>query len=158
LPPHEEAVCYPPGWTPYPTNLVYLDRAIALAESRGIPVFYLIPPIHPGVQLGRERRGLDAAFVGLVEKIRSRYKNVVVVDGRHAGFGHGVFADSHHLTADGAAALSAGLADTIATRLDRPGDGERWVSLPPFREPGAKPPIEDMDESRMALARQAERR
>ncbi len=158
LPPHEEVVCYPKGWTPYPINLVYLDRFLALAGSRGIPVVFVIPPIHPGVQEGRERRGLDATYIALVRKISDKYKNLTVVDGRHAGFGHGVFADSHHLDLEGAAALSDALARVIGPRLDGLAGGGRWIELPPYTDPTAWPPAEDMDESRLALARQAARR
>jgi hypothetical protein len=158
LPPYEEAICYPRGWTPYPTNLVYLDRTLALAESRGLLVFFLVPPIHPGVQVGREARGLDAEFMALVRKIQARRTNLIVVDGRHSGFGHGAFADAQHLDLDGAAALSAALAEAMAPRLERRGSGDRWVELPRDVAPAGRPMIEDMDESRIALARTAARR
>lgn len=158
LPLYEDVVCYPAGWTPYPTNLVYLDKFLALAASRKIPVFFVVPPIHPGVQAGRERRGLDATYIELVRKIHDRYKTVTVIDGRHAGFEHKVFADSHHLDLEGAAALTDSLARVIGPRLDGTGAGDRWVALPPYADPAAWPPIENMDESRLALARQAPRR
>jgi hypothetical protein len=157
LPICEDVVCYPAGWSPYPTNLVYLDKFLALAASREIPVFFLVPPIHPEVQMVRERKGLDATYIDLVKKIHGRYKNVTVIDGRHAGFGHKVFADSHHLDLEGAAALSDSLARVIGPRLDGGGAGDRWVALPPYADPAAWPPIENMDESRTALARQAAR-
>jgi hypothetical protein len=158
LPLLEDVVCYPTGWSPYPTNLVYVDKFLALAESREIPVFFVVPPIHPGVQAGREKRGLDAIYIELVKKIHGRYKNVTVIDGRHAGFGHEVFADSHHLDLEGAAALTDSLARVIASRLGSPVGGDRWIPLPPFVRPASWPPIENMDESRVALARQAARR
>ncbi len=158
LPPNEEAVCYPAGWTPYATNLVYLDRTLALAESRGVPVFFLVPPIHPGVQAGREARGLDTAFMGIVRKIRARHSNVTVVDGRHSGFAHGAFADAQHLDLDGAEAMSAALAEAMTPRLEGHADRKRWVELPTASAPQVRPAIEDMDESRLALARLAARR
>ena len=110
------------------------------------------------MQAVRERKGLDATYIDLVKKIHGRYKNVTVIDGRHAGFGHKVFADSHHLDLEGAAALSDSLARVIGPRLDGPAGGDRWVALPPYADPAAWPPIEDMDESRTALARRAARR
>jgi hypothetical protein len=158
LPPHEEAVCYPAGWTPYPTNLVYLDKTLALAESRGLPVFFLVPPIHPGVQAGRQARGLDASFMMLVRKIHARHANVTVVDGRRAGFGHGAFADAQHLDREGAAALSIALADAMRPQLTGRASGDRWVALPMYADPTDLPDIEDMAESAVALARGAARR
>jgi hypothetical protein len=147
----EAAACYPEGWGPHSTNLVFLDRTLALASSRGIPVFFLVAPIHPGVQATREARGLDDAYMAIVRKIGAKYANVTVVDGRHAGFGHGAFADSHHLTPEGAAAQTAALAEVIAARLEsRP--GARWVELPRFAVPAALPAIEDLEQSKLALA------
>ncbi len=158
LPPNDEVVCYPKGWTPYPTNLVYLHKILALAESRGVLVFYLVPPIHPGVQAGREARGLDEAYVALVRKIHARYANVIVVDGRHSGFAHGAFADALHLDTEGAAALSAGLAEAMAPRLEGHAGGDRWVSLPRYSDPADLSQLEDTAGSTIALARQAARR
>jgi len=71
-----------------------------------------------------------------VRKIHDRYKTVTVIDGRHAGFEHKVFADSHHLDLEGAAALTDSLARVIGPRLDGTGAGDRWVELPPLRRSG----------------------
>lgn len=149
----EAGVCYPPRWSPHPTNLVYLDRTLALAASRAAAVFLVIPPIHPGVQAERERRGLDEAYVALVRKIGDKYANVTVVDGRHAGFGHGVCFDGRHLNTEGATALSHGLAEVIAASLDGPAGSGRWVALPAYAEPTARLAVEDLDESKAAVSR-----
>ena len=158
LPPSEQLVCYPAAWTSNPANLAYLGKFLTLARSRGITVFFLIPPIHPGVQAERERRGQDATYEALIRKVHDAYPNVVVVDGRHAGFGHGAFADAHHLDLGGATALSHALAEVIAARLVSPPVGDRWVPLPGYTEPTARLAIEDMDESGAALARRDARR
>jgi hypothetical protein len=158
LPPGEAAVSYPAGWTSYATNLVYLEKTLALAESRRLPVFFLVPPIHPGVQAGREARGLDESYMQLVRKIHTRHTNIIVVDGRHSGFGHGVFADAQHLDRDGAVALSASLARSMAPRLAGNASGDRWVTLPDYAEPTERAEIEDMAASTLALARAGARR
>ena len=154
----EAGVCYPSWWAPHPTNLIYLDKLLALAASRTIPVFFVIPPTHPGVQAARERLGLDAAYVAIVRKVRDRYPNVIVVDGRRAGFDHRSCSDARHLNIGGAMAFSRSLAEVIARQLDGPQSPGRWVALPPYAEPRARPAIEDMDESRLALARTPIRR
>ena len=158
VPPGEAGVCYPAWWSAYPTNLIYFDRFLALARSREIPVFLLIPPIHPGVQAERERRGLDARYVTLMRKVRDKYENVVVVDGRHAGFGHGACSDGRHLNLEGATALSHALAEVIAARLDGRAGGDRWVSLPRFARPTVRLAIEDLDESKANVTRRLARR
>ena len=144
----EVATCYPGAWWGRPPNLVFLEKFLSLAESRGIPVFFLIPPIHPGVQSERERLGLDELYLTLIRKIQNRYRSVIVVDGRHSGFDHGLFWDAFHLGRQGATALSRGLAEVIETRLaHRTEDDNRWVSLPTFVEPLRRNAIEDTDES-----------
>jgi len=118
------------------TSSISIGRS-PLAASRAAAVFLVIPPIHPGVQAERERRGLDEAYVSLVRKIHDKYANVTVVDGRHAGFGHWVCFDGRHLNFEGATALSHGLSEVIAARLDGPADAGRWVALPGYADPTA---------------------
>ena len=154
----EAGVCFPARWSPYPTNLIYLDRFLALARSREVPVFLLIPPSHPGVQAERERRGLDARYVAIVRKVHDKYANTVVVDGRHAGFGHEVCFDGRHLNLEGATALSHALAEVIAARLDGPSGGDRWVPLPAYAGPAARLAIEDLEESKATVSRRLARR
>jgi hypothetical protein len=149
--PTEAAYCYPEDWQPWQSNLHYLDEFVALAESRGARVFFLIPPIHAGVQARREERGLDAAYLAIVEKLRGRHRDMIVVDGRHAGFGHGVFRDPIHLDRDGALALSRCLARAIAANLDAPPRSSRWVVLPPDTGSKTSDDVEDVDQSRLAL-------
>ena len=116
-------------------------------------MFLLIPPIHPGVQAERERLGLDAAYVALVRKIHDKYANVTVVDGRHAGFGHGACFDGRHLNFEGATALSHGLAEVISARIDDPDRAARWIALPTYADPTARLAVEDLDESKTAVSR-----
>ncbi|HEY2158302.1 MAG TPA: hypothetical protein VGH33_21915, partial [Isosphaeraceae bacterium] len=138
----------------------YLDRTLALAASRDIPVLFVIPPIHPGVQARRESLGRDAEYVALVERVVGAYANAVVVDGRHAGFGPRSCFDGRHLNVDGATALSESLAEVIAGRLDQPtsASASRWVELPSYEAPTVRMAVQDLDESRSAVARRTARR
>jgi hypothetical protein len=147
----EGAICYPPSWSPYPTNLAYLHKFCTLAASRSIPVFFVIPPIHPGVQAVREQLGLDAAYIAILREIRDMHANVVIVDGRHAGYGHGVYVDARHLNYEGATALSEALADVIGHRLAGEAASDRWVPLPSFVEPRAQLAIENIDASKHVI-------
>ncbi len=140
-------------WIPFarPTNLTYIDRILELARSRGITVFFVVPPIHPGVLAVRERYGLEKEYLDFMRRVRDRYENVVVVDARHAGFEHDRFIDTSHLNIEGAMALSNSLAEVMASRLDGPPRGDRWAMLPPYAEPPARHAVEGLDESKRAL-------
>ncbi len=158
VPPVDAALCYRKGPFAKATNLVYLDKALALAKSRGIPVFFLLAPIHPGVLEVRERTGLEAQYEACIRKIHDKYDNVTVVDARHAGFGHGALVDTCHLNDEGATALSHGLAEVIAERLDGIPRGDRWVPLPAFAEPPARLSVENLAESQFTVRWQMARR
>ncbi len=133
-----------------PVNVAFMERFLALAASRGIPVYYLVPPMKPGLQAECERSGFDASYVAFLEGIRSRYPNVVMVDARHAAFDPALFYDPNHLGRDGAWAYSIALGDLLARRP--PGSpGPRWVEVPGFRGlPGGAPP-EDVNQSSVSI-------
>ncbi len=133
------------------TTLVYLDLFLGLAQQRKIPVFFVLPPIHPGVLAKREEFGVEAEYLWFSRTIHDRYPNVVVVNGRHAGFDYRDFIDSCHLHVDGATEFSNALAGVIADRLEGRSDGPRWVDLPRKTEPTARLAVEALDES-MAVA------
>jgi hypothetical protein len=147
IPAHEASMWYRTGPFANPTNLVYVDRLLALAESRGIPVLFLVAPIHPGTLAQRERRGLDIPYFTWLRRVVDRYKNVTVIDGRHSGYDYRVFIDSFHLDAEGNAAQSDALAELIASQLEGRGDEGRWVALPRFTAPRTKLAVEELAET-----------
>jgi hypothetical protein len=144
---HEAALWYRTGPFAHPTNLVYIDKLLTLAESRGIPVFFLVAPIHPGTLAQRERRGLDAPYFTWLRRVVDRHRNVTVIDGRNSGYDYRVFIDSFHLDAEGNAAQSHALAELLAARLEGHDDGSRWISLPRFTTPRAKLAVEELSET-----------
>jgi hypothetical protein len=148
LPPGEWEACYRLAPLAHPTNLLYLHRLLAMVEARGIPVFFVVPPIHPAVLEVRERVGLEAEYLGFVGRVRERYANVVVVDARHVGFDHTKFFDSCHLHAESATALSNALAEVVGRHIDGARRDERWVALSDLAEPTARLAVESMEESK----------
>ncbi len=151
--PDEQMVYYPPSWIADPASRVYMNRFLALAAARNIPVFWIVPPISPKPQARREALGLDAAFTRFVAAAQARHKNVVVVDGRHAGYHPTLFVDQSHLDREGATTFSVDLGDLIARHLDparSPADGSRWVDLPAYRDVPLGIPLEDINESQVA--------
>ena len=137
------------GWKCHRINATYVDKLLGLAETRKVPVFWLIPPLPPQLQERRERSGVDAAYLAFARSMQEKHPGLTVVDGRHSGYDDSTFADHTHLNGRGSIALSRDL----AAILERPAG--RWINLPRFVDrPGAYP-VEDVDQSRVALEAQA---
>ncbi len=115
----------------------------------------MIPPVCPAAQARCEQVGVDAAYTRFARAVRDEFPGVVILDARRSGYGHALFLDATHLDSQGAAALSADVADAVARSLaGRPGGG-RWVVLPAFRDrPG---PVADRGDRAVPARDQAGR-
>jgi hypothetical protein len=139
-----------PTWSCNRTNALYFERFFALAAERRIPVFWLILPIAPHIQAASDRSGYDAQFTRFVAVMHSRFPNVVVIDGRHAGYDERTLTDVLHLNGRGAVAFSTAVASIIGKRLSDPGQASSWVTLRSYREcPSSS--VEHLDESVAAV-------
>jgi hypothetical protein len=134
-----------------PVNVVYMERFLALAASRSIPVYYLVPPLQPGLQAESERSGFDAAYVAFLKEIQSRYPNVAVADGRRALYDPAVFFDPLHLGRDGAWAYSLAIGDLLRRHPPEHPCGSRWIELPRYAGLPVGSPPEDIEQSRAAF-------
>jgi hypothetical protein len=144
---HDEAVYKAMGrWYCDPVNAVYLHRFLKLAAERGIPVYWVLPPINPRVQALRDRLGHDDGFDRMIRKALSRFPNLTVVDGRASGYPARYFVDGSHLDADGAFLYSDDLAGILASLRGQ--DRPRWVTMTPFRARPVPIPLEDLERSR----------
>jgi hypothetical protein len=142
------------GWKCHRINTLYIDRLLALAESRQIPVFWLITPLPPPLQERREQSGVDAGFVKFVRSMQAKHPALTVIDGRRSGYESWTFADHTHLNGLGAVAMS----HELAKILKGPCQPDRWVALPRFREGTSTIPLEDIEQTRYALEAEATRR
>ncbi|MDR3634232.1 MAG: hypothetical protein P4L84_10525, partial [Isosphaeraceae bacterium] len=137
-------------WAPHPVNVLYVERFLSLARARGIPVYWLLPPRCPSVQLWREWYGEEWRYEQFAAEMLKRFPDVVIVDARHSGYEVDVFVDVVHLDRDGASTLSKDLAvalEILPTLESKP----RWAQLPRYSEPPANVVLEDIEESRRAL-------
>jgi hypothetical protein len=132
-------------------NADYIRRLFALADSRGIRVYWLLPPLSPELQAHREQTGAEAGYVGFVRSFQTRYPNVTVLDGRHAGYDHTLFVDASHLDGQGAYTLSRDVADILRRDLAGASPISRWVDLPDYREYPVEVALEDVEQSRRKL-------
>jgi hypothetical protein len=137
-------------WAPHPVNVAYLDRFLALARSRNIAVYWLLPPIHPAVQELTEESGYDEEYTRFVRETQARFPGTVVLDARQSGFSADDFYDGVHVERRGAMRLSIALADLLADRPDG-GTGGRWVSLETGEAGGLDMPLEDVIQSALAI-------
>lgn len=145
-------------WACHPLNARYLERFMELAASREIPVFWLILPIDPGLQRISERTGVDAKHLAFAREIQARFSNVTVLDGRASGYGPSAFFDHHHLGVRGASVFTDDVAAVVRRALDGDRPFPRWVKLSEYRERPIDVPLEDIEQSRLALKREREAR
>ena len=130
----EDSGYMPAHWACHPKNAVYVDRLLDLAEARGVPVFWVMPPYHPEVQARREKFGLNAYYRFFLNRLLERHPNLTVVDGRTAEYPADVLADMTHLDRVGAVTFTEALGGVIRDRLAPGADAPRWVVLPKYRE------------------------
>jgi hypothetical protein len=139
------------GWQPHRANTVFVRRFLDLAAERQIKVFWLLPPTSPAWQGRRDRLNLTAQYTRYAQHLQTQYPNLVIIDGRHAGYQRSVFRDSTHLDRKGALTLSLALAEVVVAHLDGSAGGSRWVDLPGYRDRSDVVPLEDVDQSRLVL-------
>ena len=138
-------------WRPDPVNAEYLEKFLDLAGSRGIPVYWLLPPFTPGLQRIHDQIGDAPAYRRYAREALARHPNLVVVDAQHSGYEANLFIDPVHLDRQGAAVLSMDLAEVVATHPAAGPPESRWVALPAYQERPAAVPLEDTGESFLAL-------
>lgn len=145
---------FPPAWECTPLSERYLDRFLNLATSRGIPVFWLVPPIAPPVQEHRDEMGLEGRHTLFIKSVSERHPGVVVVDARASKYGAEAFFDMIHLNRDGAVAYTDALSDIIRDRLRATPTGPAWVFMPAYRPDPLASRVEDVSTShQIVLAR-----
>ena len=134
-------------WNPNPVNVAYLDRFFKLTDEAKIPVVWLLTPVQPTIQTRTEANGFDADHTRFVRSVADRFPRVTVADARHSGFEAEEFNDGVHLKRPGALRLSAAIGDLL--REDS--RSHRWVDLDAGRPRSVESPIEDVNQSAVAL-------
>jgi hypothetical protein len=138
-------------WKCHPVNAVYLGRFLDLAARRGLPVVWVLPPVHAEFRAECERSGYDRPYRSFARSMVDRYPNLTVLDGLRSDYGEAAFVDAFHLNARGASALSEDVAGALAGVLSGR-SGPRWIELPAYRDRGDDPRLETLGQSRLALA------
>jgi hypothetical protein len=140
-------------WRAKPENLAFLRRFLALAKSRNIAVFWLMPTNSPGYRAVRVRDGSDPAYELFVRGIVAEFPHVTVLNPLPMLTDPSVFSDVCHVNRRGAASLSAVIAEVLASDHY----GRRWVELDAGRPESllAGEGLEDVGQSALALHSEA---
>jgi hypothetical protein len=143
LPDHPSV--YPANWTCPAYSEAYIEKFLDLADSRGIRVFWLIPPLPPATQAALIEKGIQARYERFVESFRAKHPNMTVLDASGSSYPFEVFWDPTHLNRDGAVPLSRDLAYAIWQQLGRPTPTpSAWVKLNKFVPEPAVSRVEDI--------------
>ena len=148
----------PASWAVDDVNAQYLRRFVALAGSRGVEVYWVIPPLAPELQSRRNRSGLEEPYDRFIRSMQAEHANLVVLDARKSGYEADVFTDAAHLDSQGASAWSMAVGDVLAARRRGPEDRPRWINLPAYRERRPVHPMMDLNDSDLALKKMFSRR
>jgi hypothetical protein len=141
--PYLEGMYLNPYWSANPINVRYLRRLLDLCGSQKIQVYWLIPPLVPGLQARRESAGLEDSYNRFTRRIQRSYPDLVVLDARKSGYDAPVFSDAAHLDFSGAVTLSA----EVGRILKAGSGGSRWIDLPAYREQPIEARLEDIAQS-----------
>jgi hypothetical protein len=128
-------------WFCHPLNAVYVNDFLRLAESRGIPVYWVAFPTRQRLREWSDRLGNTGKLTTMLRSAAARYPNLTVVDARDIGYADDLFMDGGHLLRPGSERLSRRLADLIAARGE-PVDasGPRYERLSPSTADAAETP------------------
>ena len=127
----------PGHWECDPINAAYFERFVGLAEARGIPVFWVMPPLGPEIRAGRLARGTDAAYARFARDAQRRHPSLVVLDARGSGYDGAAHVDPIHLNERGARVLSGDIARVLVDHGAGRSPDDRWVDLPAYDGRGA---------------------
>jgi hypothetical protein len=145
------AIPYSPrDWKREKVSESYIRRFLDLAAAHDIKVFWLLPPNGPMPLAVRTQSGEHDYATRLAQSVLKRYRNVYVIDGR-VGYRPEVFPDGVHLDVQGALSFSDDVGMVIARYLAAPKTTSRWVTLPPFHKVHPDVPVEDYNQSMLAL-------
>jgi hypothetical protein len=143
--PREEAAVRIDSWECSALNARYVHEFMTLAAQHEVAVVWVMTPLHPDLSQLREGNGLQDRYRQFARSIIWAHPNVIVAEAIRSGYTPDLFVDSQHRNRDGAACLSAGVAEAIRGVVEHGvGSNEaRWVTVGPPRMPSGELAIED---------------
>lgn len=151
-------------WSCHPVNAQAVDRFFDLAASSGVPVYWVLPPLLPGLHDAVAKTDFDARHEAFIRARQARHANLIVVDGRRMMLDPRGFYDPIHLSAEGAYGFSLALGDVIRKTVPRGGalpllPASRWITLAQCRPVPLPEGVENVLQSEVVInTREAARR
>lgn len=125
-------------WKVRPEHVDYLRRLLAMARSRGIRVFWLLPTNSPALLAQQTRTGVEGAYTAFLRRLQADFPELIVLDPRSVTTDPTEFSDPCHLDHRGAIAVSLAVAETLNACLGSPDTSlpaACWITLaPPLAE------------------------
>jgi hypothetical protein len=141
-----------PEWVCHPANVAGVERFLSLAAARGVPVYWVLPPLLPIYRQKLASSGIDAAHERFLRSFQARYPNLVVIDARDGLTEPAGFFDQNHLSSTGAFAFSLALGDLLRHARAGSVPADRWAFVPTFHPTPVPAGLEDLGQSIAALA------
>lgn len=107
----------------------YVARFLALADSKAIPVYWVLPPAHPEVQANWDAGGATEFYTRFVRGMKQRFPRLTVIDARRSGYPPQRFFDSCHLDGPGALSFTARLGEALSQCPPHQVAQGGWVSI-----------------------------
>jgi hypothetical protein len=145
---------HPDRWYVDRSNVEGIERLLGLARERKVRVYWLLPPISPGLQEWRERSGSEAKYEAFVRSFQRRYPGVVIVlDARRIARDPSLYVDATHLSGRGAIVLSRAVG--VVLRAEATSPTRDWIGVedPPGdpRDGRDSTPLEDVERSKQLV-------
>ncbi len=116
-------------WAPNPVHAYFVDRFLAMAQEREIPVYWVIPPADAAWLDRNEGVGTVGAYREYVRGLLGRFEVLTVLDAQKARWERRWFRDPIHLNRDGAVRLSGLVAEAIADGRGARSSADRWIAM-----------------------------
>jgi hypothetical protein len=134
-------------WAGDPVNERYVRKFLRLAESRQIPVYCLVMPVHPTIQSQFQANGVGRDLGNLLARYGARFSNLTVIAARDSTCQDSLFCDGVHLNHRGAVAFTNQLAEILRPRIGRHAVADRLVTMPTFQDAPTDIAVEDLNQS-----------
>jgi hypothetical protein len=115
----------PKPWKPRREHDRSIRRLLALAEARGIAVYWVTTTLSPGALAVRNQLGLHAGYHDYLRRLQAEFRGMTVLDVDGMRFDVSAFHDACHLKGEGSERLTKAVAAAIEDRRGR------WVGLEP---------------------------
>jgi hypothetical protein len=145
-------------WENHRLMEIYTQRLLKLTRERGIPVYWIMPPLSADVIAAEELSGFAPRVRQFADRMVREHSHLILVDARSSGYDRSLFHDATHLNEAGMRSFSEDLGAIIAQTLNEPSTASRVHVLPHYQPRRDNPTFENLNQSRVAVDGSGSRR